>query len=237
MLVKKLYSGCNVTLSGSNGNFTSPGYPGRYPSNTICFWEIKVDPGKRIHLLFDPINLPGPSEYMPSDNILLYDGPTCTAPVAGMVLSSERKHFFSSSNQMAIMFISYSYLNEVHNFFASYTAEEPDTSVKESTFIPQFCGANYTTATGSISFFDAADRPCSWMIEVEEGHVIFLNIFYIVTSSIGRYGIYDGNSCLMNTTHSYGGHLLSGADVFKSSGNRLTLLTDRAAFNATYVSD
>ena len=49
--------GCDVTLNGPSGAFTSPGYPSNYPNNKKCQITITVDNGKLIILKFSAFDL------------------------------------------------------------------------------------------------------------------------------------------------------------------------------------
>lgn len=42
--------GCGGTLDKYSGVFTSPGYPGNYPTNTTCEWTIAVEYGSTIEI-------------------------------------------------------------------------------------------------------------------------------------------------------------------------------------------
>ncbi|XP_046565047.1 low-density lipoprotein receptor-related protein 12-like [Haliotis rubra] len=44
-------TGCNHTLTGNSGVFSSPNYPGFYPSNVDCYYTIDAGP-KLIRLIF-----------------------------------------------------------------------------------------------------------------------------------------------------------------------------------------
>ena len=42
---------CGGNLTGSIGNFTSPGYPdSTYPNNVECVWTISTNEGSRIQI-------------------------------------------------------------------------------------------------------------------------------------------------------------------------------------------
>ncbi|XP_077584906.1 discoidin, CUB and LCCL domain-containing protein 2 [Stigmatopora nigra] len=50
--------GCGPTVLGpSSGTLSSLGYPGPYPNNTVCEWEISVPPGNRIHFCFAELDI------------------------------------------------------------------------------------------------------------------------------------------------------------------------------------
>ena len=41
---------CGGNYSGPSGSFASPNYPGRYPNEETCFYEIEVPAGQLISL-------------------------------------------------------------------------------------------------------------------------------------------------------------------------------------------
>lgn len=52
--------GCDVTLSGGNGAFSSPSYPSAYQPNADCEWIIEAQTGLIIEITFEVIDLPEP---------------------------------------------------------------------------------------------------------------------------------------------------------------------------------
>ncbi|KAI4805744.1 hypothetical protein KUCAC02_010342 [Chaenocephalus aceratus] len=50
--------GCGPTVLGpSSGTLSSLGYPGTYPNNTVCEWEISVPHGSRVHFHFAELDI------------------------------------------------------------------------------------------------------------------------------------------------------------------------------------
>jgi cubilin len=41
---------CGGILEGNQGTIKSPGFPGKYPKNRNCIWNIRVNRGKRVTL-------------------------------------------------------------------------------------------------------------------------------------------------------------------------------------------
>ena len=48
---------CGEDLTAEYGSISSPGFPGKYPTNRDCYWNINVAPGKRIALNFISVML------------------------------------------------------------------------------------------------------------------------------------------------------------------------------------
>ena len=50
--------GCGPSVLGpSSGTLSSLGYPGTYPNDTVCEWEISVPRGNRIHFHFAELDI------------------------------------------------------------------------------------------------------------------------------------------------------------------------------------
>ena len=39
------------------GDFSSPGYPGVYPTDRDCYWTIQVEPGNVVQMMFGTLSL------------------------------------------------------------------------------------------------------------------------------------------------------------------------------------
>ena len=46
------FSDCLFHLTKESGTFETPGFPDKYPNNTQCIWNIRVEPGRFILLSF-----------------------------------------------------------------------------------------------------------------------------------------------------------------------------------------
>ena len=53
-----LFPGCGGILRRPSANFTSPGYPRDYPTNTECEWTITVDWGHSVELTVEDFSMP-----------------------------------------------------------------------------------------------------------------------------------------------------------------------------------
>jgi len=52
-----LLSDCKANMTDHSGTILTPGYPGLYPFNADCFWNISVPKHKLIHLSFNTFDL------------------------------------------------------------------------------------------------------------------------------------------------------------------------------------
>lgn len=48
---------CGGDLTEEYGSISSPGFPGKYPPDRDCYWNINVPPGKRIVLHFISLSI------------------------------------------------------------------------------------------------------------------------------------------------------------------------------------
>uniref|UniRef100_A0A8C4JB15 CUB domain-containing protein n=1 Tax=Dromaius novaehollandiae TaxID=8790 RepID=A0A8C4JB15_DRONO len=93
---------CGGLLSYSSGTLQSPFYPGNYPNNADCVWEIYVRSNFRITLTFRDIQMQGGRCL--SDYVEVYDGPLRTSPLLGKICSASLRTYTSSSNLMTVHF-------------------------------------------------------------------------------------------------------------------------------------
>jgi hypothetical protein len=63
--------GCGGNITGINGSFTSPGYPGNFTSAIPCSWMIQVPARRVITLLFTDMRN---GENCGTDYIIVFDG-------------------------------------------------------------------------------------------------------------------------------------------------------------------
>ncbi|XP_030308918.1 deleted in malignant brain tumors 1 protein isoform X8 [Calypte anna] len=93
---------CGGSVSGSSGILQSPFYPGSYPNNADCVWEIQVENNFRVMLMFRDILMQ--SSRCQYDYIEVYDGPPHSSPLLGRLCSGSFPTFISSSNMMTVRF-------------------------------------------------------------------------------------------------------------------------------------
>nr|XP_009920163.1 PREDICTED: deleted in malignant brain tumors 1 protein-like [Haliaeetus albicilla] len=85
-----------------NSNMKSPFYPGNYPNNADCVWEIQVENNFRVMLTFRDIAMQ--SHRCRYDYVEVYDGPPHSSPLLGRLCSGSFPMYISSSNMMTIRF-------------------------------------------------------------------------------------------------------------------------------------
>uniref|UniRef100_A0A8C8SFD8 Scavenger receptor cysteine-rich domain-containing protein DMBT1 n=1 Tax=Pelusios castaneus TaxID=367368 RepID=A0A8C8SFD8_9SAUR len=93
---------CGGVLQYSSGTFQSPLYPGNYPNNVDCVWEIQAMNNYLITLSFRDILTEGGR--CQHDYIEIYDGPLYTSPLLGKICYGSYLTYTSSSNLMTVRF-------------------------------------------------------------------------------------------------------------------------------------
>uniref|UniRef100_A0A2R8M720 Scavenger receptor cysteine-rich domain-containing protein DMBT1 n=1 Tax=Callithrix jacchus TaxID=9483 RepID=A0A2R8M720_CALJA len=94
---------CGGFLNQPSGHFSSPFYPGNYPNNANCVWDIEVQSNYRVTVIFRDVQFEGGCNY---DYIEVFDGPYHSSPLITRVCDGASGSFTSSSNFMSIRFIS-----------------------------------------------------------------------------------------------------------------------------------
>uniref|UniRef100_A0ABK0L3D9 Scavenger receptor cysteine-rich domain-containing protein DMBT1 n=1 Tax=Rattus norvegicus TaxID=10116 RepID=A0ABK0L3D9_RAT len=93
---------CGGFLTGFSGQFSSPFYPGSYPNNARCLWNIEVPNNYRVTVVIRDVQLEGGCNY---DYIEIFDGPHHSSPLIARVCDEAMGSFTSTSNFMSVRFI------------------------------------------------------------------------------------------------------------------------------------
>ncbi|XP_019524709.1 PREDICTED: deleted in malignant brain tumors 1 protein [Hipposideros armiger] len=117
---------CGGLLSQSSGRFSSPFYPGNYPNNARCVWDIEVQNNDRVTLVFRNVQLEGGCNY---DYIEVFDGPYHSSPLLARVCDVANRSFTSSSNFMSVRFVSDGSITR-RGFQAEYYSSPSNDSTK-----------------------------------------------------------------------------------------------------------
>ncbi|ODM98815.1 Cubilin [Orchesella cincta] len=151
---------CGGIENGTHGSISSPGYPGKYPHDRDCTWQIKVSLGKKIQLVFASFQL----ENHPNcsyDYLEIRDGLEETAPVLEKLCNTTvPAPVISSGPYLTIRFHSDDSSSD-RGFLITYN---------EIPGIPG-CGGLLTSATG---VFSSPHHPqpyahgleCDWLIRL-----------------------------------------------------------------------
>ncbi|XP_069900044.1 scavenger receptor cysteine-rich domain-containing protein DMBT1 [Globicephala melas] len=136
---------CGGFLSQPSGSFSSPFYPGKYPNNAKCVWDIEVQNNYRVTLVFRDVQLEGGCNY---DYIEVFDGPYHSSPLLARVCDGARGSFTSSSNFMSIRFISDGSV-KMRGFQAEYYSSLSPGSTK------LLCLQNHMRASVSVGYLQS----------------------------------------------------------------------------------
>ncbi|XP_022424241.1 CUB and zona pellucida-like domain-containing protein 1 isoform X1 [Delphinapterus leucas] len=136
---------CGGFLSQPSGSFFSPFYPGKYPNNAKCVWDIEVQNNYRVTLVFRDVQLEGGCNY---DYIEVFDGPYHSSPLLTRVCDGARGSFTSSSNFMSIRFISDGSI-KMRGFQAEYYSSLSPGSTK------LLCLQNHMRASVSVGYLQS----------------------------------------------------------------------------------
>uniref|UniRef100_A0A8C3NFK1 Uncharacterized protein n=1 Tax=Geospiza parvula TaxID=87175 RepID=A0A8C3NFK1_GEOPR len=87
---------CGGSVSDPSGMLQSPNYPGNYPNDADCVWEIQVE-----NNFLSEMDLTKTCQH---DYIEVYDGPLHSSPMLGRFCSGSFPTYVSSSNMMSVRF-------------------------------------------------------------------------------------------------------------------------------------
>ncbi|XP_066549033.1 CUB and zona pellucida-like domain-containing protein 1 isoform X2 [Amia ocellicauda] len=141
---------CGGSLDVPSGWFSTPNYPEVYPSNSYCVWHITVPAFERIELEFDQIQL----EYSNGcvyDSVSVYNGPSTTSPLLGVICWNENYSFMSTSNSMTVVFRSDGSVTN-QGFLAQYRTFSP---------VQVECSSDLMRVGLELSFLHALDYNIS----------------------------------------------------------------------------
>ncbi|KAG9265652.1 hypothetical protein AMEX_G20118 [Astyanax mexicanus] len=112
---------CGGKLTGTNGTFSSPGFPSYYPPQMQCVWDIEVPAGKHVKVKFSKFSLREPGEtpnHCSKDYLEINNHRMCGEKPPNTVHSSR-------TNQITVRFVSdMSYVDK--GFSAEFVAFEPN---------------------------------------------------------------------------------------------------------------
>ncbi|XP_067683134.1 mannan-binding lectin serine protease 1-like [Haliotis asinina] len=176
---------CNRTVTEAPGIIRSVNYPQRYPNNTICLYEIKAPPNKRVKLDFDDFSLEKePCEF---DYLTVYDGQSSASEVLGSYCGEHAPSYIvSSTNVLLLYFHSDDYVNE-RGFSLNYTFVDDNAQFKpaKNKSVPPYdedCSSNITEVGHKLSSpvfnedFYRQRKRCRTSIRAPANHRVILNI-------------------------------------------------------------
>ncbi|XP_073483588.1 scavenger receptor cysteine-rich domain-containing protein DMBT1 [Aquarana catesbeiana] len=224
---------CGGVLTYPSGVFSSPFYPGPYPNNAFCIWEIRVLPGHTVDLSFLYMDL----EYTSScsyDSVTIYDGlPLSSSPLGKICSSVNSTSFKSSSNVMGVVFRTDGSVQR-SGFQAFYSSSSKNASK------PVNCGGILTYPWGVIESpsypYSRSPADCVWHIQSVNSVIeIYFNDVALENSaycSSGSVSVYDGTPAGSPLLGKFCG---TGTRRFRSSSNSLSVVFTSKGSNSNYV--
>ncbi|CAK1552576.1 unnamed protein product [Leptosia nina] len=157
---------CHKTIMGDSGIVKSPGYPFKYPKNTVCEYVIGTSPGKIIELTFQDFDIEDNRIYnCQYDFVEVRDGPNANSTLLGKYCGGS-DHIpptqTSSFNYLYLGFHSDMSISGT-GFYANYTTLDTE------------CGGIFRETTGLINHpaaekqFYRNDQSCTWLLIAPEG--------------------------------------------------------------------
>ncbi|XP_022596139.1 discoidin, CUB and LCCL domain-containing protein 2 [Seriola dumerili] len=220
--------GCGPSVLGpSSGTLSSLGYPGTYPNNTVCEWEISVPRGNRIHFRFAELDIENSDCQV--NYLRLYNGigPERSEIVKYCGLGLKVKEpIESTGNQVTVQFMSGTH-HTGRGFYLSYsTTEHTDliTCLDKGTDFPQaefskYCPAGCLTSTEEISGTIPNGYRESSPLCVAAVHAgVVSNAVGGRISVVSSKGIPHYESTLANNVTSTGGTLSNSLFTFRTNG-------------------
>ncbi|XP_068081387.1 cubilin [Anabrus simplex] len=214
-----LLDGCGGRLTRPEGEFTSPGYPGRYKDEVECHWSITVPLHLSIELTIHDLVMEGRMDCR-FDSLTIYGGPDTSMVLVPPLCHSltEPLVVTSSGNNMVVVFtsdVSYS----GRGFRASYVG------------VPSRCGGLFTAPAGRIQSrnypknYDPHD-DCLWLIKVAPNHVVQLTFIDFdlemhANCSFDYVKLFDGNTTESPVIATLCGSRMPNITTYRSTSNTL----------------
>ncbi|KAM9347207.1 discoidin, CUB and LCCL domain-containing protein 2 [Symphorus nematophorus] len=220
--------GCGPSVLGpSSGTLSSLGYPGTYPNNSVCEWEISVPRGNRIHFRFAELDIEDIDCQV--NYLRLYNGigPERSEIVKYCGLGLKVKELIESTgNQVTVQFMSGTH-HSGRGFYLSYsTTEHTDliTCLDKGIDFPEaefskYCPAGCLTSTEEISGTIPNGYRESSPLCVAAVHAgVVSNAVGGRISVVSSKGIPHYEATLANNVTSTGGTLSNSLFTFRTNG-------------------
>ncbi|KZC14141.1 Cubilin [Dufourea novaeangliae] len=179
---------CGGTLTDNYGTVSSPGSPGRYPPNRDCYWQIAVEPSKRIQFHFG--------------QLMLEEHPTCENDYLEIVGEDhERLGLYCNHTRPAPLIVPGN--EAVLHFHSDSAGQDAGFQIHYSIIegIPG-CSGVYTAPSGTISTpIDMStyhqNMECDWRIQLPAGERVQI--------TWSKFELEDSNSCQFDFVEIYDG--------------------------------
>ncbi|XP_026151324.1 discoidin, CUB and LCCL domain-containing protein 2 [Mastacembelus armatus] len=220
--------GCGPSVLGpSSGTLSSLGYPGTYPNNTVCEWEISVPRGNRIHFRFAELDIEDRDcqvNYLRLHNGI---GPERSEIVKYCGLGLKITELIESTgNQVTVQFMSGTHHSGRGVYLSYSTTEHTDliTCLDKGTDFPEaefskYCPAGCLTSSEGISGTMPNGYRESSPLCVAAIHAgVVSNAVGGRISVVSSKGIPHYEGTLANNVTSTGGTLSDSLFTFRTNG-------------------
>ncbi|OXU20544.1 hypothetical protein TSAR_014165, partial [Trichomalopsis sarcophagae] len=199
---------CGGVLNEEYGSISSPGYPGKYPTNRDCYWTINVMPGKRIALHFI--------------NLMLEEHPTC-----GFDYLEVNETNYAGERQLGI-FCNHTKPAPITTSGSHVTIHfHSDNSGTDDGFHLSFlsiagspdCGGIFTTESGEITspgYHSGSYKPgliCEWEIRLPENSRVKINWLH--------FDVEQSRNCMFDAVEVFQGATTDSPLVGRYCGSRI----------------
>ena len=116
---------CNYTFTSPTGNFTSPGYPNKFPRGVTCEFQIKAPYGKSVKIDFDRTLYPF-WQYC-EGYVTIYEDAIDERTAKAKFCGQGPKTYQSFSNNVYVVFISKPSAIPYKGFYADYSVVDQGT--------------------------------------------------------------------------------------------------------------
>nr|XP_020465153.1 discoidin, CUB and LCCL domain-containing protein 2 [Monopterus albus] len=238
--------GCGPTVLGpSSGTLSSLGYPGTYPNNTVCEWEIAVPRGNRIHFRFAELDIEDSDCQVNYLRLYNSTGPERSDWMKYCGLGLKVKELIESTgNKVTVQFMSGTH-HTGRGFYLSYsTTEHTDliTCLDKGTDFPEaefskYCPAGCLTSTEEISgTIPNGYRESSPLCLAAIHAGVVSNAAGGRISVVSSKGIHHYEGTLANNVTSTPGTLSNSLFTFRTSGCYGTLGLESGSVADTQLS-
>nr|XP_002737503.1 PREDICTED: cubilin-like [Saccoglossus kowalevskii] len=219
---------CVGTFYGSEGVFSSPNFPGFYPSNQDCYYTITASVASAV-IQIEFLQFATEENY---DYVSIYDGTSTAASLLGTYSGLKIPLVPVSTRSTITVYFHSDGSNEFQGFNATFQQVNTTTY---SYFVSDY---GFIASPGFPNYYPS-NQDCYYFITVSKGMYVQLVFTTFSTESIHDYvEIYDGPSPASSHLGFYSGN--SPPSVPISSGNTITVyfhsdgIIERQGFNATY---
>ena len=197
-------SGCRHRRTEPSGQISSPLWPGLYPTDAVCTWDLRTTAGHRIRLLFTSFELE-PHQICAYDNIEVFDGDNTDARSLGKYCGTKPPEPMTSSSS---------------RLFMTFTS---DSSVQRQGFHATFsslCGGRILASGSKVIYSHARygrqsyghNTDCEWLLmAAEEGYKVGLRFL--------SFKLEAGENCVYDYVEVYDGENTSSPILGRFCGN------------------